>query len=115
LCDVDHAEIEQQVRQAAYHIIEGKGATYYGVGSALARIVDAIWRNQRAILTVCTPLENIEGIANVTVSMPHLVGGQGILATLEPGLDPDEKAALHRSASLIRELIDELEGAAHRG
>ncbi len=115
VCVEDRAGIEQQVRQAAYRIIEGKGATYYGVGSALARIVEAIWRNQRAILTVCTPLENVAGVAHVTVSMPHLVGGRGILATLEPGLNPDEQAALHRSALLIRNLIDQLEEASQRG
>ena len=62
-------------------------------------------------LTVCTPLENIAGVAHVTVSMPHLVGGQGILATLEPGFNPEEQGALHRSALLIRNLIDQLEGS----
>src|SRR5512145_756805 len=55
VCPDDWGEIEEQVRRAAYHIIEGKGATYYGIGSALARIVEVILRDQRAILTVCTP------------------------------------------------------------
>ena len=69
--------MDEDVRKAAYHIIEGKGATYYGIGSALARIVSAILYDQRAILTVCSPLKSIVGIQNVTLSVPHLVGGQG--------------------------------------
>src|SRR6202008_3229623 len=48
-------EIDRQVRGAAYTIIGGKGATYYGVGSALARITDVILHDQRSVLTVCAP------------------------------------------------------------
>src|SRR5690606_12157111 len=51
-------DIEHQVRDAAYAIIDGKGATFYGIGAALARIVHVILRDQRAILTVCTPMES---------------------------------------------------------
>ena len=59
-------DIEHQVRDAAYAIIEGKGATYYGIGAALARIVHVILRDQRAILTVCTPMETVAGVEDVT-------------------------------------------------
>jgi L-lactate dehydrogenase len=104
--------IDQRVRRAAYHIIAGKGATYYGIGGALARIVDVLLHDQRAILTVCTPSPEVAGVADVTVSLPYLVGGDGILATLPLPLNADEAAALRASAQTIRSVIDELEASA---
>lgn len=101
--------IDERVRKAAYNIIAGKGATYYGVGGALARIVDVVVHDQRAILTVCTPMLEIAGVKDVTVSLPHLVGGEGVLATLPLALNEDEAAALNASAQLIRDVIDALE------
>ena len=109
ICEEDREEIDESVRKAAYHIIAGKGATYYGVGSALARITEVILGNQRAILTVCTPLDEVAGVEHVTVSLPHLVGGDGILMTLRPPLNRKESQALQSSARLIRESIDSLE------
>ena len=106
ICNEDRSEIDEQVRKAAYHIISGKGSTYYGVGSAIARIVEAVLRDQRAILTLCTPVGNIAGVADVTVSLPHIVGGQGIVDSLHPILNPEETVALQASARLIREAID---------
>jgi L-lactate dehydrogenase len=100
--------IDQQVRQAAYHIISGKGATYYGIGGALARIVDVILHDQRAILTVCTRLSEVVGVTDVTVSLPHLVGGEGVLATLPLPLNYEESDALTISAQLIRKAIDSM-------
>jgi L-lactate dehydrogenase len=101
--------IDREVREAAYAIIEGKGATYYGIGSAIARIINVLLRDERAILTVCTRMEDVEGVKDVTLSLPHLVGGEGNLATLPLPLDDEECAALEASAKLIREAIDELE------
>ncbi|MCB0155214.1 MAG: L-lactate dehydrogenase [Anaerolineae bacterium] len=101
-------EIDQKVRRAAYSIIEGKGATYYGVGSALARIVAAILDNQRALLTVCTPVSNVAGVADVTVALPHIVGGQGILGTLPLPLNEAEQSALQASAGVIKAALDQL-------
>ncbi len=97
--------IDEQVRRAAYHIIAGKGSTYYGIGSALARIVDVILRDQQAILTVCTPLPEAAGVPDVTVALPHLVGGDGVLATFPPPLNADEQAALVVSAQTVRAAI----------
>lgn len=101
--------IDERVRKAAYNIIAGKGATYYGVAGALARIVDVVMHDQRAILTVCTPLPEIADVKDITVSLPHLVGGDGVLATLPLALNEDEAAALNASAQLIRDVIDALE------
>jgi len=108
LDDTARSNIDGQVRRAAYHIIQGKGATYYGIGSALARIVDVILSQEQAILTVCTPLPEIAGVKDVTVALPHLVGGDGIQATFPPPISADEQAALGRSAQIVREAIAQL-------
>jgi L-lactate dehydrogenase len=108
VCDEDFDEIEKSVRLAAYNIIEGKGATYYGVGSAIARIVEVMLRNQRSILTVCTPVAEVAGVRDVTVSLPNLIGGAGIITTFYPSLDQNEYSALQESASVIRSALDEL-------
>jgi L-lactate dehydrogenase len=102
------AAIDEGVRRAAYRIISGKNATYYGIGSALARIVEAIMYDQRAILTVCTPMPDVVGIKDVTVALPHLVGSAGIIDTFPLPLNDQENAALKHSASVIRGLIDSL-------
>jgi L-lactate dehydrogenase len=102
--------IDGKVRHAAYTIIGGKGATYYGIGSALARIVDAVLHDQRAILTVCAPASTVAGVADVTVALPRLVGGQGVLETFPLPLDDEESARLHDSAGVIRKALDELDG-----
>src|SRR5438045_878935 len=73
-------DIDEKVRRAAYTIIAGKGATYYGVGCALARIVDVVIHDQRSILTVCAPTADVAGVKDVTVALPRLVGGAGVLA-----------------------------------
>jgi len=108
ICDSDRKLIDDQVRNAAYHIIQGKGATYYGIGSAVARLVEVILRDQRSILTVCTPEKLVAGVADVTVSLPRLIGGQGILDTLYPNLNSEEQAALQHSARIISGYIDQL-------
>jgi L-lactate dehydrogenase len=77
----------------------------------LARIVNVITHDQRAILTVCTPMPEVAGVRDVTVSLPHLVGGEGILATLPLPLDEDEQLALNASARTIRDVIDALEAS----
>ena len=107
--DEVQTDIDKRVRFAGKSIIAGKGATYYGIGSALARIVDVVLHDQRAIMTVCTPQSDVSGVKDVTVSLPQLVGGQGVIATLPIGLSPQENAALHESARVVREAIDSLE------
>lgn len=97
--------IDEQVRRAAYSIIAGKGATYYGIGSALARIADVILRDQRSVLTVCVPVREVFGVCDVTVAMPHLVGGQGVLSSFPLPLDAEEQELLHASADVVCQAI----------
>ena len=102
-------KIDDSVRNAAYKIIEGKGSTYYGIGAAIAKLVDVINRDNRAVLTVSTFKEDVEGIKNVTLSLPHLIGGEGDLGVLPIRLNVKEKSLLKLSAQIIREKIDEYE------
>lgn len=98
--------IDASVRRAAYSIIEGKGATYYGIGSALARIVEVILHDQRAILTVSATAPESWGGGDVTFSLPHLVGGEGLLATFPPVLTETEEGLLRASAKVISGALD---------
>jgi L-lactate dehydrogenase len=104
----DRAAIDEGVRRAAYSIIEGKNATYYGIGAALARIVDVVISDQRAILTVCAPTPEVAGVKDVTVALPRLVGGDGVLDTFMQPLSGEEEQALARSAEIVREAIGSL-------
>lgn len=102
--------IEQQVRYAGRNIIQGKGRTNYGIGSALVRIVEVILRDQRALLTVCTPVPDVVGVPNVTVSMPYLVGGAGIRNTflLPLTLSQEEECALQASAQVVKQAYESI-------
>jgi len=104
----ERGAIDDSVRRAADRIIEGKGSTYYGVGSAIARVVDSVLSDRRSVLTVCAPAD-VLGIADVTVSLPRLVGGTGVIATFEAHVDDAEKVALHASARTVRAAIEELD------
>lgn len=101
-------EIDHRVRRAAYNIIGAKGATYYGIASALSRIVNVILHDQRAVLTVCAPAPEVAGVPNVTVALPRLVGGNGVIETFPLPLSDDESQQLNRSAQLIHDTLAEL-------
>jgi len=113
LSDVDRAAIDDQVRRAAYHIISGKGATYYGIGSAVARIVDVLLHDQRAILTICTRIHGVPDCEGVTLALPHLVGGGGALATIPLPLNETEHKELRRSAGILCEAIHSIKETPH--
>ncbi|HEX9331126.1 MAG TPA: L-lactate dehydrogenase, partial [Anaerolineales bacterium] len=108
ICPDEYVAIDERVRRAAYRIIEGKGATYYGIGSAIARIVEVILQDERSLLTVCTPMKDVVGIKDVTISLPNLVGGEGIIQTFFPNLNEAETAALRASAQIVRSVIEDL-------
>jgi L-lactate dehydrogenase len=107
-----HAEarkgIENQVRGAAYRIIQGKGASYYGVGAAIVTILDAVLNDRQAVLTVCRRMPEAANVRDVTLSLPMLVGGTGVTDVFVPPLSASEQEELHRSATVIREALDGL-------
>jgi L-lactate dehydrogenase len=108
LSDADRKQIDENVRRAAYHIIAGKGATYYGIGSAVARIVDVLLHDQRAILTICSRINDVPDCDGLTLALPHLVGGDGAMATIPLRLDAAEHEGLRRSCAILREAVDSL-------
>jgi L-lactate dehydrogenase len=104
----DRERIDENVRRAAYHIIAGKGATYYGIGSAVARIVDVLVLDQRAIMTFCTRIAGVSECEGFTLALPHLLGGEGVLATIPLGLTDVEREGLRRSAGILRDAVASL-------
>lgn len=108
LGNAERQKIDENVRRAAYQIIAGKGATYYGIGSAVARIVNVVLHNQRAILTVCARVNDVPGCEGVTLALPRLVGGSGELAVLPLTLNSEEEQALRRSADILRQAVEEI-------
>lgn len=97
------AGIDDGVRRAAYRIIEGKGATWYGIGAGLARIVQAIRDDQRAVLSCSVRTPMVGTVPDVALSLPRVIGRAGILATLTPDLSEDETRALERSAEILKD------------
>lgn len=102
------ARIDDGVRRAAYRIIEGKQATYYGIGAGLARIARAIRDDERAVLTLSALTDGIEGVEDVSLSLPRVLGAGGVLATLPPSLSDTEWVALNKSAAILKEAAAEI-------
>ena len=95
--------IDEGVRRAAYRIIEGKGSTYYGIGAGLARLARAILHDERTVFTVSMLNQEVEGVLEVALSLPRIVGRSGVVATLYPTLSPEEETALRQSAEILKQ------------
>jgi L-lactate dehydrogenase len=104
-----HAEIAEEVRDSAYHIIDYKGATFYGIGLSLVRISGAVLRNERSVLTVSTMLAGEYNIADVCLSVPCIVGETGVETIIEGDLTSDEHAALKNSADKLRDVYSSVD------
>ncbi|WP_424932538.1 L-lactate dehydrogenase [Amaricoccus macauensis] len=102
-------EIDAGVRRAAYRIIEGKGATYFGIGAGLARIVAAIRQNERAVFSLSMLAEDVEGLGPVAISVPRILGAKGIEGNLMPHMNDEEASALRASAEMLKATADALE------
>ena len=103
LTDEVKSKIDDDVRNAAYKIINGKNATFYGIAGALCRICQAITTNEYAILTVSSQHDEVEGVKNVCLSLPTVIGKRGIHQVIYPMLAEDEHRALADSARKIRD------------
>jgi L-lactate dehydrogenase len=97
--------IDDAVRHAAYRIIEGKGATYYGIGAGIAQIVEAIRDDERRVLTVSSLTSGMEGLNGICISLPRVVGLKGILTELRPDLSEEERHKLQKSADILKEAV----------
>ena len=100
--------IDDGVRRAAYRIIEGKGATYYGIGAGISRLVRAIRNDERGVYTVSAPCRDLPEFSSISLSLPRILGREGIIATLRPSLAPDEQAAMQNSAQVIAAAAEQL-------
>jgi L-lactate dehydrogenase len=101
-------EIFQQTRDAAYHIIERKHATYYAVAAGLMQITRAILRDQNTVLSVSSLIQNYYGINDVCFSLPTVVNRSGVEEVLRIELDSSEVERLRRSAEVLRATISKV-------
>jgi L-lactate dehydrogenase len=104
----ERQQIEQAVRDSAYHIIGYKGATYFAVGLALVRIVGAILRGQNSVLTVSTLLNGEFGIRDVCLSVPSIVSNNGVSKIIESNLNDQELTSLSASATILMTALNKL-------
>jgi L-lactate dehydrogenase len=104
--------IEQQVRESAYHIINYKGSTQFAVGLALVKISSAILRSQNSVLTVSALIDGEFGIRDVCLSVPCVVSDGGINKIIASPLPKEELDSLSCSANVLRKAIDSLAGDA---
>lgn len=99
--------LETPVRQKAYEIIKGKGATYYGIGSALAYILKALINGTDEILPVCAYLDGEYGVHDVCVGVPSIVGKDGIAKVIEYPMNDKELKKFHASVDIIKKYNQE--------
>ena len=100
--------VEEAVRGANLNIIQGIGASQYGIGAVTARLVEAVLRDERVVV----PVGSYRPEAGVTYSLPSVVGAVGVLAVLEPQLDAEERAKLDHSIDVLRHAAQRLRRAA---
>lgn len=97
-------KIYEEVKNSAYEIIQRKQATYYGIAMAVKRICECIIRNEQSILPVSSMMHGIYGMEDVVISMPAIVGKDGVEAVVPIELDEEEQEQLKKSATLLKEL-----------
>ncbi|WP_245682733.1 L-lactate dehydrogenase [Archangium gephyra] len=105
LTDEDRTRIFDNVRNAAYQIIRGKGATNYAIGLATAQILEAVLYDENRVLPVSSRLDGYLGISDVCMSVPSIVNRTGVETVLEVPLNDTEREGLRRSADTIRQAI----------
>ncbi len=101
----DLDDIFINVRDAAYHIIERKGATYYAIAMGLVRLTRAILRNENSVLTVSTLLQGQYNLDDIYIGVPAIVNRNGIREVLELKLDDAEQKKLEHSANVLKQAM----------
>jgi L-lactate dehydrogenase len=97
-------KIADEVKNSAYEIISRKKATYYGVAMAVKRICEAIIRDEKSVLPVSNMMHGAYGINNITLSIPAIVGKNGVELQMPISLDGNEALALKASADLLKKI-----------
>ena len=108
LDDGARARIHQAVVSAGKEVIQRKGATFYAVALSVARIIEAVLDDEKSVLTVSTYIEQLGPIADVCLSLPAVVGRDGIREVLPIVLDDEEQDKLAASAAALKEIIAQL-------
>ena len=105
--DQSQENIAEKVKNSAYEIIEKKRATYYGVAMAVKRICEVIIRDEKSILPISSMMHGDFGVENVVLSMPAVVGAEGLEELVPISLNEKESADLKKSADTLRSILDE--------
>ncbi len=101
------ARIAQEVKNSAYEIIEKKQATYYGIAMSVKRICEVILRDEKSILPISSMMYGEYGISDVALSMPAILGKNGVEMKVPIPLNQEELAKLRESASMLRDVLDD--------
>ena len=101
-------QIFEEVKNAAYKIIKGKGSTYYAIGLALVNITESILRNEYSVLTVSSLLEGEYGLSDVCLSVPSVVSREGVIKRILLNLSEEEEKKLVNSAEVIKKVLREI-------
>jgi len=104
----DRARISVDVVQAGQEVIKRKGATFYAISMSVARIIKAVASDENRVLCVSSYIEDLHGVNDVCLSLPAIVGKDGIREILALPLSPDEKAGLQKSAAGIKAMLREV-------
>lgn len=108
LDDAGKEMIYEETRTAAYKIIERKGSTYYAIALALARICEAILRDQHSVLAVSSYLESYHGVSGICLGVPTVVGRNGVEAVMEIPLSAKEAEQFRASAAKLQQFLSEI-------
>jgi L-lactate dehydrogenase len=98
-----------QVKNAAYKIIELKGRTYYAIGLGLTRIVESIMRDENAVLTVSSLLEDYYGVSDLCLSVPTIINSDGVREVLKLPLEKKEIQQFQNSAAILRDIVQSID------
>ena len=101
-------EIEEDVRTAGARVISLKNATYYAIALSVSRLCECIIRDTDSVMTVSAMLHNQYGISDVCLSIPFVIGAQGLKRSLAPSLLDEEAALLRKSADTLKGIIAQL-------
>ena len=107
--DMDKQEIAEKVKNSAYDIIEKKGATYYGIAMSVKRICECIMRDEKSILPISSMMHGEYGISDICLSMPTVVGREGVETRVPIQLNEQEESALSASAEQLSKVAAQLD------
>ena len=102
-------DVADEVKNSAYEIIKRKKATYYGIAMSVRRICEAIVRNEKSILPISSMMNGEYGISNVALSMPAIVGKNGVETHVPLEINEQETANLQKSAKTLQEILSQNE------